>query len=379
MRYRVVGVVLLASMASAQTFVVDAAGGPGTDFPDIASAVAAVPDGAVLVVREGLYGSFAITAKSLTILGESGARIGTNALVATSITIDGLAAGQRVALRGLTYRSHFTVSGDVTCQNCLGSILLDGIAQEHGSGAFRLDVDQCAQVQVNHCLFHGANASYGARVVASDVHFVDTRLQGGSPGPGMAGLPALQQVGGRVQLAGSFLAGGLGVFGAGGSSISMLAGDLRVLPGTSLLPGSGSPAGLQIAGAGVARIDPAVTTTQVAPGITWAAVAMPAVTCTGGALDAPVFATMDGPAGDLGLLAIGTPGGPAFVPGWADPLWINPMFVVDFAVLGAPFVASVFLPPDPTLVGLSFGWQGFSIDANFAFQVSNAAWFAIHG
>jgi hypothetical protein len=55
------------------------------------------------------------------------------------------------------------------------------------------------------------------------------------------------------------------------------------------------------------------------------------------------------------------------------------MFVVDFAVLGAPFVASVFLPPDPTLVGLSFGWQGFSIDANFAFQVSNAAWFAIHG
>ena len=50
--------------------------------------------------------------------------------------------------------------GDVTLQNCLGSILLEGIAQEHGSGAFRLDVDQCAQVQISHCLFHGANASY---------------------------------------------------------------------------------------------------------------------------------------------------------------------------------------------------------------------------
>src|SRR5437762_9224013 len=43
------------STAIAQTFIVDAANGPGTNFTEIATAVAAVPDGAVLMVRAGSY------------------------------------------------------------------------------------------------------------------------------------------------------------------------------------------------------------------------------------------------------------------------------------------------------------------------------------
>jgi len=58
----------LAFPIRAQTFIVDAANGPGTNFTDIATAAATVPDGAVLEVRAGNYGSFAITSKGLTVL-----------------------------------------------------------------------------------------------------------------------------------------------------------------------------------------------------------------------------------------------------------------------------------------------------------------------
>jgi hypothetical protein len=58
----------LAAGASTQTFIVDASGGPGTAFVDLPVAVAAVPDGAVLDVRPGVYTPFAVANKSLTIV-----------------------------------------------------------------------------------------------------------------------------------------------------------------------------------------------------------------------------------------------------------------------------------------------------------------------
>ena len=46
----------LASALVAQTYVVDAANGPGSQFTDLPTAVAAVPDGATLLVRPLLAG-----------------------------------------------------------------------------------------------------------------------------------------------------------------------------------------------------------------------------------------------------------------------------------------------------------------------------------
>lgn len=379
MHHRLLGLLALVSSLSAQTFVVDAAGGPGANFTSIAAAVAAVPDGAVLVVRPGDYGSFAITAKSLTILGEPDARLVGSSVVGASVSISGLAAGQRVVVRGLDSVSHFQAMGGVSCQNCSGSILLDGLRWGFGSGAFRLDVDQCAQVQVGDCEFRGTNATHGARVVASDVHFLRTHLQGGTPaGLPAVGRPGLEQVGGRVQVVASTVVGGAGLFAAGGSAVSMLGGDLRVVGSTVLQPGSGAPNGLAIAGAGVARVDPAIALSQVAPGVAWTATAMPHLTSAGGALSLTASATLGGSAGDLGLIALGVPDAPVFVPGWSDPLWLANPFLMDVAVLGAPFVFSVGVPFDPTLEGLCFAWQGFSLDANFLLQVSNPAWFVVY-
>ena len=90
---------LLAAVVPAQTFVVDVANGPGTNFTQIAAAVAYAPDGAVLQVRPGHYASFAITGKSLTIVGGPGVTFGE--MFSGSITIASLAQGQRVVLHGL--------------------------------------------------------------------------------------------------------------------------------------------------------------------------------------------------------------------------------------------------------------------------------------
>lgn len=66
----------LSCALSAQTFVVDAAGGPGSNFTDIAAAVAAVPDGATLLVRPGSHGGFAIAGKGIALLAQPGAVVG---------------------------------------------------------------------------------------------------------------------------------------------------------------------------------------------------------------------------------------------------------------------------------------------------------------
>ena len=74
MNWRVACIVWgLVAAAPAQTYIVDGANGPGTNFPDIASAIQAVPDGAVLRVRPGNYGAFFIDGNQLWALAASGA------------------------------------------------------------------------------------------------------------------------------------------------------------------------------------------------------------------------------------------------------------------------------------------------------------------
>ena len=45
-------------------------GGAGAQFTDLPAAVAAVPDGAALIVRPGSYSPFAIAGKGIAIVGE---------------------------------------------------------------------------------------------------------------------------------------------------------------------------------------------------------------------------------------------------------------------------------------------------------------------
>src|SRR5262245_64180842 len=88
----------LAVAAPAQTYVVDAAG--GGHFTSLQTAIDAVPSGATLHVKSGSYSGFAIQGKSLTIVAEVAG--GPNVTYPGSVTLSGLAPGQRVCISGLT-------------------------------------------------------------------------------------------------------------------------------------------------------------------------------------------------------------------------------------------------------------------------------------
>ena len=379
MRYLLTCLVLSAALP-AQTYVVDAANGPGTNFTDIGTAAGAVPNGSLLLVRQGNYASFAISAKSLTILGEPGVSMLPGA---TSVTISSLGVGQRVAIRQLSS----TVSGGLTtviCQNCAGEVLLDQVRSSPFS-ELRLVASQCAQVVLTHCILL-SNPS-AASLTASDVTLIDCAVTSGhnaSQSTPLLQQPGLAQVGGRVQLTNCYVSSTVSLSGVTPAGVSMQGGSLRCDGGTELHSDFGFPAlfGRAIDGVGTVRLDPSVALVgavpPIGPAIAATTVALPALSVTGGTIGGTSNATMTGASGQLGVLWIGLPGPAVALPGSGDPLAVWNGVVLAVAVFGPPLFASVNVPNLPGLVGQAFGWQGLTIDAGGVFQLTNAYPFLLH-
>lgn len=372
----VVPVVLAVASVPAQTYVVDALNGPGANFTQIAAAIPAVPDGAVLLVRPGHYASFAITGKSLTILGGVGVTFGET--FAGNIGIDALAPGQRVVVHGLQPLLGDPVAvATVTCNACQGEVLLDAIAWGPPGGV-ALEVNQCAQVFVTNCTFGGNPVPYGARFVASDVTVVDTNLGGG-----FAGTSGLVQVGGRVHFAGVHVTG-VGSFSTGGPAVSMQGGALRIDSVSSLVGGltplpTGN--GRAIDGTGSVRYHPGTVMQGaipvIAPTIAAVPIALPVLHATGGQIGAPATATLEAIGGTFAFLLLGLPGPAVTFPGLSDPLSVWNAALVAYGVMAPPLTAVVNVPSVPALVGQTFVWQGLAINANGTWNPSNAVWFVL--
>ncbi|MBL8732489.1 MAG: hypothetical protein JNN13_08985 [Planctomycetes bacterium] len=357
----------------AQTFVVDAANGPGTDFTDLDTAVNTVPSGAVLLVRAGQYGSFTISGKSLTVLGEVGV---TMAAPAASVTVDGLAVGQRVLLRGLRTAD----SGGLTtfaCLNVAGEIVLDQVGGA-GFSESRFVATACAQVTINDCAF--ASNGSAAVITASDVTMNHCTLSSGHnafPGVQLLQQPGLEASLSRVQLSGCEVAGRGSPFVPAPPAVLLQNAALRADGGSLLRADTGFQAtfGLAIAGSGSARLTPDVTLAGapplVAATVSVLVVDLPAVLVSGGAFGGVSAATMTGGSGRLGVLWIGLPG-PAVPFPSGDPLSIGNGVILAFAVMGAPLQANVVIPAQPTLVGAVLGWQGLTLDSLGGIELTNA-------
>ena len=118
-----------ATLSFAQTFVVDVANGPGTNYVSIAAAVAAVPDGSVLLVRPGNYDGFAISGKGLAVLG------GTGVGITGPVSVDSTSPTQSVVLRGLTLNSLTLCHVEpvkIDVANCSGPVLLEEVTTPAG-------------------------------------------------------------------------------------------------------------------------------------------------------------------------------------------------------------------------------------------------------
>jgi hypothetical protein len=369
---------LFAAFATAQAYVVDAANGPGAHFPDLWSAVAAVPDGAVLTVRPGLYVGPTIQGKGLTVLGEPGARL--MPIVNVALRIENLTPTQNVVVRGFELEPIRNLGAiDVVCLNNLGGVVLDGLVPNPGVySTRRLLAAQNDRLLVRGCHFNATSELTGCHAVLLQSAFSASALA----------APGLRTTGGSVQIVGGAVGGGFGFGQPGGAGVSMNGGGLRLLGNLQLAGGLGvgSTSGLSVDGMGTVRIDPAVVLQGPAPWfgpglqVTTAPQALASVDDP--SLGAPVTARLHGPLGQLGVLAVGFAGPSQTVPGLADRLFWNPPSavtqVVGVPAAGAPLQGAVLVPNQPTFVGLQFVWHGLSYDPATGLQASNPVVHVVH-
>ena len=111
-------------LAAQDVLIIDAAGGPGSQFTDLPQAVAAAAPGDILDVVPGFYTGFE-TSKGIHILGRAGGDID---IVGRSsngfaFSVSNLPANQPFTLRNLKSSSFFT--GGAEFIDCAGSIVLD--------------------------------------------------------------------------------------------------------------------------------------------------------------------------------------------------------------------------------------------------------------
>ena len=356
---RTLSFVCLVTVVSAQTYIVDAANGPGTNFTDIAAAVAAVPDGAMLDVRAGAYAPFTIAGKGLSIFCASGVT-----LTHQGFAVSGTSAAQTVVVRGVQIHLGYLVLA-----NCQGPVVIEHCAFFYqGFNAWMpLDIYDCAQVHVTDCALGGTgspavqatnstvmlrNSSLRGQnclhAFSSTVDFVECVQQQINPGSIILGSPAMFLQGSSVRLVGGSVAVSYGPCITG-------IGTARVDPTASLNPGNGYP---------VSTI-PLV----IAP--------MPSVVATDGPLGGVVSTTMRGPMGELGALLVGLPGVPWSYPGIVDPIWLQPGSegVCAFTVFaaGTPLQVTCAVPNVPAMRGMRFGWQGATYSPTSGLQASNPA------
>lgn len=146
--------VLLAAttcVASAQqTWIVDAANGPGTHFTDVPPALAASSDGDTIVVRSGVY-SNAITSRGVTMLGEGNPMLVAGpvgvGLVLRALSLSGLQSGRTFVMRGFQLHGG-TNSIGAEISACNGHVVLADVAAGGPFTAQSLQVSNSPDVTV---------------------------------------------------------------------------------------------------------------------------------------------------------------------------------------------------------------------------------------
>lgn len=253
---RLVAVAMSATPASADVLVVDAAGGPGSQFTKVNPAVQAAAEGDVIVVRSGNYDLPAyLGSKSLTIQADGAAYFfdmywGSGG----GIVVSNLPAGKRIVLRGLRFLGlfDFAVQTDATsmsAKDCVGSLWIDSCTSNS-----QIVLKNCANVVVTNSSLQGGDNSGPPSLpipaidsVSSNIYLHDTTLIGGNGHGASSSLPlfasvdgaaAVRMVGGTALLSNCSASGGKG----GNGYLNSFGGCLSAgLGGPALHLASGNP------------------------------------------------------------------------------------------------------------------------------------------
>lgn len=393
--------VLLLPVLSAQTFVVDAANGPGTNFTSLPAAVAAVPDGATLLVRPGAYAGFALQGRGLTVLGDG-------AIIQGGISISGTLPTQGVTLRGLSW-SAVPQTAVIRLAGCQGPVLLEDIVQPANPFlwicgppcplAVGVQATSCPQLYMRGCDI-GCTVellSCGAVLescnVSGESHasiYITSAPFGNPPRDALTLTDTTAQICGSSTFLGGWGGNlGLGNHVQGGSGIRIHNGSLRLLDGTVLagLSGLFPPAyTVEPSGAATLRITPRVALAGAlgypTQGPQSGNDVMPALTGSGAAAGGSLAATTTTEPGDLVVLVVGLPGAPVTLPGFVDPFWLDPGAHVFLAIgtqqTATPIGGSIAVPPGPAFVALRLNWQAACFGPVTGSQASNPVVTLVH-
>lgn len=383
LRWRLALALQVGLTAQAQTYVIDAAGGAGSHFTNLGSAIAAVPDGATLLVRAGTYAPFVLDGRSLSILGDPGV------VISGPVSIANTLAHQPVVLAGLTFTTSTQGAfAHVLVDDCAGRLVFERITTPVHMvpvpivvfffQPLSLRVVRCAQVFVRHSTMSHMAASDSNTVIESCLLIgCDAGFSGGYPIGATTGLII---AGGSAAIVGTTVIRG-GGNGTPAAGMEATLADLRIAEGsieTALVPGYATTRAIAIASSQV-RIDPRVAfvvagSTPILGSATFGPV--PAVrnspTSPGGALRGEVVTAV----GDLVWLGVSLPvAAPWQVPGLLAPVWLDPATFVLQAVgqqqATAPVAGTIAVPNLGALRGTSLVWQAVVWNGAGGFVVTN--------
>ncbi len=370
-------------------YIVDAAGGPGTNYTDVQTAVVAVPDGSTLLVRPGTYSTLVINGKGITILAETSFALGSTSAFGQILLIQNTQAHQRVLVRGLI-NAAFPQGELVRVSNAAGPVTLDGANQTIGIwfGGPLLTVTNSPQVNVRNWTIQGSESQPACGITNSSVVFEQCTLIGGAAAPsklGGPGRPAVSANNSYVEFVHTSVLGGQGVLylvfppRPGGAAVAMTSSSVRAM-GLSNHPIRGGttptvgpvPA---ITGSGVVRVDPAIPVTAAPTGVTLTYVPMPSLLADSALPGAVVTARRYGPPGVLCAVALSLRAPSFTVPWLPDPIWLDPQgLIVEAAGItpaSGPLVVTKNVPNVATLRGFQFVWQAADLDPTGIVAVSN--------
>ncbi|MFY9342819.1 MAG: hypothetical protein WAT39_10040 [Planctomycetota bacterium] len=364
---------VLAALLRAQgTYIVSTAATGA--FTEITTAVAAVPNGSVLIVRPGTYARVVVDAKHVAILCDPDVFAAGNPF----LEISNIAASQRVVVRGLRASG----SGGLSVNGAAGRVAIDGTNTIVNNGC---SFFMASQVCLRGYVFWGASNVMDSQVVLEACSFAGL-------GPG---APALAAYTSTVQAVQCSFVGGAGVvvpkFGAlpGGPGVQLSNSSFRAMGRTSdrILAG-GSPPGFSVPpvqGTGSARVEPAILVQGSAPvsaGIAFSRPVMPSLLAASGPPGGAITVTRFGATGLAFVVVVSLPGPVGTVPGLADPVWLD-LASANVEALAIAYGSGGFQVQKPVpmllqLRGVELHWHAIDLELNGGYTVSNPSHCVVH-
>lgn len=350
------------TLAAQQVHVVDASGGPGSQFTEISDAVAAAVTGDTIEVRGGTYAQFEVD-KGISVLRSDGF-----VQVLGGVRVRDVPAGWPVVISGLTFGPALNEYG-IDIRDNLGAVHLDAVTRN--AIFVGVSIHNSTLVTLRECALLGTDIAVS--VTGSNVHMDGCQVTASAEVNGRAGA-ALRSESSVVYVGGSVLHGGASSFYPGFESpgLHLVSGDVVLGAGTSVHagivpPNFSLPVEAIYTEGGSIRKDTAVDVIPFggSPAILGPAAVtdtvVPAVRVQGAAPGEDFTADVFAPEGSTTVTFIGAASPPIETP--LGVFWTSaPRFVVDVGVVPVGGSRTVLMPVPLTFPGgISFAVQAVAV------------------